>query len=122
MPEAVIVDSVRTPIGRAFKGSLKDLRPDDTAAFILDALVSVQARRHGIGTRMIEVAAENARANGCRWLHADFEQGLDAFYFASCGFVSSPAGLIALQPGDATTTRTAASAPPRSRRPPHRPP
>src|SRR4051794_14041564 len=39
MPEAVIVDSVRTPIGRAFKGSLKDLRPDDTAAFILDALL-----------------------------------------------------------------------------------
>jgi acetyl-CoA C-acetyltransferase len=39
MPEAVIVDSVRTPIGRAFKGSLKDLRPDETAAFILDALL-----------------------------------------------------------------------------------
>src|SRR3954452_20660743 len=39
MPEAVIVDSVRTPIGRAFKGSLKDLRPDDTAAFIIDALL-----------------------------------------------------------------------------------
>ena len=32
MPEAVIVDAVRTPIGRAFKGSLKDLRPDETAA------------------------------------------------------------------------------------------
>src|SRR4051812_38166096 len=39
MTEAVIVDSVRTPIGRAFKGSLKDLRPDETAAFILDALL-----------------------------------------------------------------------------------
>ena len=39
MPEAVIVDSVRTPIGRAFKGSLKDLRPDETAAFVLDALL-----------------------------------------------------------------------------------
>lgn len=32
MPEAVIVSAVRTPIGRAFKGSLKDLRSDDTAA------------------------------------------------------------------------------------------
>src|SRR3954447_2549600 len=42
MPEAVIVDSVRTPIGRAFKGSLKDLRPDETAAFILDALLDRQ--------------------------------------------------------------------------------
>jgi acetyl-CoA C-acetyltransferase len=33
MPEAVIVSAARTPIGRAFKGSLKDLRPDDLAAF-----------------------------------------------------------------------------------------
>jgi len=32
MPEAVIVSAARTPIGRAFKGSLKDLRPDDLAA------------------------------------------------------------------------------------------
>ncbi|KPM56669.1 acetyl-CoA acetyltransferase [Frankia sp. R43] len=34
MPEAVIVAAARTPIGRAGKGSLKDLRPDDLAAFI----------------------------------------------------------------------------------------
>ena len=33
MPEAVIVAAARTPIGRPFKGSLKDLRPDDLAAF-----------------------------------------------------------------------------------------
>ncbi len=37
MPEAVIVAAARTPIGRAFKGSLKDLRPDDLAAFIKTA-------------------------------------------------------------------------------------
>jgi len=29
MPEAVIVSTARSPIGRAFKGSLKDVRPDD---------------------------------------------------------------------------------------------
>ncbi|GAA5072418.1 acetyl-CoA C-acetyltransferase [Thermocatellispora tengchongensis] len=29
MPEAVIVATARSPIGRAFKGSLKDIRPDD---------------------------------------------------------------------------------------------
>ena len=29
MPEAVIVSTARSPIGRAFKGSLKDIRPDD---------------------------------------------------------------------------------------------
>jgi acetyl-CoA C-acetyltransferase len=39
MPEAVIVDAVRTPIGRAFKGSLAGLRPDETTAFVLDQLL-----------------------------------------------------------------------------------
>ncbi|HIY24813.1 MAG TPA: acetyl-CoA C-acyltransferase, partial [Candidatus Brachybacterium merdigallinarum] len=32
MPEAVIVAATRSPIGRARKGSLKDVRPDDLAA------------------------------------------------------------------------------------------
>ncbi|MGN6129654.1 MAG: acetyl-CoA C-acetyltransferase, partial [Nocardioidaceae bacterium] len=35
MPEAVIVSAARTPIGRANKGSLKDMRPDDLSAFII---------------------------------------------------------------------------------------
>src|SRR6185436_10581947 len=39
MPEAVIVDAVRTPIGRAFKGSLAGLRPDDTGAFVVDQIL-----------------------------------------------------------------------------------
>jgi acetyl-CoA C-acetyltransferase len=38
MPEAVIVDAVRTPIGRAAKGSLKDVRADDLAAVPLRAI------------------------------------------------------------------------------------
>ena len=37
MPEAVIVATTRSPIGRAFKGSLKDVRPDDLAATIVQA-------------------------------------------------------------------------------------
>ncbi|PRY49369.1 acetyl-CoA C-acetyltransferase [Geodermatophilus tzadiensis] len=37
MPEAVIVATARSPIGRAFKGSLKDFRPDDLAATIVRA-------------------------------------------------------------------------------------
>src|SRR5437763_8529338 len=32
MPEAVIVSTARSPIGRAFKGSMVDFRPDDLAA------------------------------------------------------------------------------------------
>jgi len=38
MSEAVIIDAVRTPIGRAVKGSLKDVRADDLAAVPLKAL------------------------------------------------------------------------------------
>ncbi len=37
MSEAVIVAAARTPIGRAKKGSLVDARPDDLAAFAVDA-------------------------------------------------------------------------------------
>ena len=37
MPEAVIVSAARSPIGRANKGSLKDLRPDDLSALIIKA-------------------------------------------------------------------------------------
>jgi acetyl-CoA C-acetyltransferase len=39
VPEAVIVDAVRTPIGRAGKGSLRDVRADDLASLPLRALV-----------------------------------------------------------------------------------
>ena len=39
MPEAVIVDAVRTPIGRAFKGSLTGVRPDDLGAYVVDQLL-----------------------------------------------------------------------------------
>src|SRR5271166_4638423 len=39
MPEAVIVDAIRTPIGRAGKGSLRSVRADDLAAIPLRALI-----------------------------------------------------------------------------------
>jgi acetyl-CoA C-acetyltransferase len=40
MPEAVIVDAIRTPIGRAGKGSLKTVRADDLAAIPIRALMA----------------------------------------------------------------------------------
>ena len=40
MPEAVIVATARSPIGRAQKGSLIDLRPDDMSAQIVKALMA----------------------------------------------------------------------------------
>ncbi|TDC97373.1 acetyl-CoA C-acetyltransferase [Actinomadura sp. 7K507] len=40
MPEAVIVATARSPIGRAFKGSLKDMRPDDLTAQMITAAMA----------------------------------------------------------------------------------
>lgn len=40
MAEAVIVAASRTPIGRAVKGSMADVRPDDMSAFIIDDVLN----------------------------------------------------------------------------------
>ncbi|MDA0636440.1 acetyl-CoA C-acetyltransferase [Nonomuraea sp. MCN248] len=40
MPEAVIVATARSPIGRAFKGSLKELRPDDMTVQMIQAALA----------------------------------------------------------------------------------
>ena len=39
MTEAVIVATSRTPIGRAFKGSLKTIRPDDLSVQVVHSLL-----------------------------------------------------------------------------------
>jgi GNAT superfamily N-acetyltransferase len=68
-----------------------------THAFLLDTLVAGRARRLGVGTMLVAVAVDGARAAGCEWLHADFEDHLRSFYFGSCGFSPTDGGLIALQ-------------------------
>ena len=50
MKEVVIVDAVRTPIGR-YNGALKDIRPDDLGAVVLKAIVE---RNPGVPTNQIE--------------------------------------------------------------------
>jgi acetyl-CoA acyltransferase len=40
MPEAVIVSAVRTPVGRAYKGTLRATRPDDLAALVISEAIS----------------------------------------------------------------------------------
>jgi predicted N-acetyltransferase YhbS len=65
-------------------------------AFILDTMVAIGARRHGIGAELVAVAVTEARAAGCEWLHVDFEDHLRAFYFEGCGFEPTNAGLIKL--------------------------
>src|SRR5881398_1457320 len=40
MPEAVIVSAIRTPVGRAYKGSLRATRPDDLAALAIKEAIA----------------------------------------------------------------------------------
>jgi len=49
MPEAVVIDAIRTPISN-FRGGLATLRPDDLAAIVLKAIVE----RTGIDPAIVE--------------------------------------------------------------------
>jgi acetyl-CoA acyltransferase len=51
MPEAVIVSAIRTPVGRAYKGSLRSTRPDDLAAL---AIKETLARVPGLDAKEID--------------------------------------------------------------------
>jgi acetyl-CoA acyltransferase len=51
MPEAVIVSAVRTPVARAYKGSLRATRPDDLAAL---AIKEALARVRGVDAKEID--------------------------------------------------------------------
>ncbi len=62
MPEAVVVSAVRSPIGRAGKGSLKDVRPDDLAALTIRGAL---ARVPNLDLNLIEdVIIGNATPEG----------------------------------------------------------
>lgn len=65
-------------------------------AFLLDTVVTARVRRQAVGTELVAVAAREARAAGCEWLHVDFDDHLRSFYLEACGFRPTPAGLIAL--------------------------
>ena len=65
-------------------------------AFIIDVIVAERSRHARVGTQLISVATEQARAAGCEWLHVDFEEELTSFYFDACGFRPTKAGLIRL--------------------------
>ncbi len=66
-------------------------------AFLLDTKTRGTHQRRGIGTRLVAVATERARAAGCEWLHVDHGDGLAPFYVDACGFRPTPAGLIHLR-------------------------
>jgi GNAT superfamily N-acetyltransferase len=64
-------------------------------AFILDTVVAARVQRQGAGSRLVALAADEARNAGCQWLHADFEDQLRPFY-RNCGFPATAAGLMRL--------------------------
>ena len=70
MPEAVIVDCLRTPVGKAPRGALRHTRPDDLAALVIQALLAryPQAREEVedviLGCAMPEGEAGNNMARG----------------------------------------------------------
>jgi predicted N-acetyltransferase YhbS len=65
-------------------------------AFVLDTLVSERLRDRRVGTGLVQLAAREARAAGCEWLHVDFEDHLRPFYLDACGFRPTSAGLVRL--------------------------
>lgn len=85
MPEAVIVATTRSPIGRAYKGSLIDVRADDLAGFAIDALMSKvpQVDRASVADVMV----------GCALTH--HEQGFN---------VARPASLLGGMPESVPAT------------------
>jgi GNAT superfamily N-acetyltransferase len=68
-------------------------------AFVLDTIVHPRRQRDGIGTRMVGLAIDQARAAGCEWLHVDFDARLEPFYLDACRFARTSAGLIDLRAG-----------------------
>jgi GNAT superfamily N-acetyltransferase len=65
-------------------------------AFLLDTKTRGDHQHRGIGTSVVQFATRHAKAAGCEWLHVDFVPELALFYFQSCGFRPTEAGLIHL--------------------------
>jgi GNAT superfamily N-acetyltransferase len=67
-------------------------------AFVLDTKTRPDHQRRGIGTAVVKLAIERAKAAGCEWLHVDFTADLSRFYIDACGFdPPEAAGLINLR-------------------------
>jgi GNAT superfamily N-acetyltransferase len=66
-------------------------------AFLIDTKTRGDLQRRGIGARVVQFAADHAKAAGCEWLHVDFDDNLSPFYFDACGFEPTAAGLIKLK-------------------------
>ena len=66
-------------------------------AFLLDPKVRLDHQRQGIATELVRLAAREAAAAGCEWLHVDFRDELAPFYVDACGFTPTAAGVLRLR-------------------------
>src|SRR5690349_20083583 len=65
MPEAVIVDCLRTAVGKAPRGTLRTTRPDDLGAIVIKALLDrYPAVKHSVDDVIIGCAMPEGEAGG----------------------------------------------------------
>ena len=86
MNQAVIVAAVRSPIGRAFKGSLVDLRADDMSAQVLLALLSEVPDLKPADIEDLIWGCASPRVNRATTLHVSWR--------CSCGLTEVPATTV----------------------------
>ena len=72
-------------------------------AFLLDPKTRPDYQRRGVGTAVVRLATERAKAAGCGVLHVDFGEELRPFYFGACGFAPTTAGIIDLSNVESAT-------------------
>ena len=66
-------------------------------AWLQDTMVAATAGRQGVGTQVVATARDATRAAGCEYLHVDFDDDIEGFYYDACGFTPTNGGLIELQ-------------------------
>ena len=81
--------------GSRLIGFVKVISDAGVHAFLLDTTVHKEFQHQGIGRELVTRAIQESRAQGCDWLHVDFESHLENFYQSS-GFKPTLAGLVKL--------------------------
>lgn len=74
-------------------GFLNVLTDGHTHAWLQDVVVDPGAQHGGVGTAMVELAVARATADGCEWMHVDFDDDVADFYLRVCRFEPTAAGL-----------------------------
>src|ERR1035437_3332493 len=77
IPQAVIVDCLRTPVGKAPRGGLRNVRPDDLAATVIQALLArYPAAREGVEDVILGCAMPEGEAGNNMARQAALRAGL----------------------------------------------